>query len=485
MSFLSIEFAIFFICFFPIYWSLGKKPRLQNILLLLASIGLLFSLHQDIKTSLLIVSSVIAFSVIIHFIAFKIFQSIQLNKRKFWLKLGIIIACCNLGFFKYFDFFRAYAKEWFNTGEMIDILMPLGISYYTFQGIAYLVSVYRRETLRLSFSHTLLHFSFFPTITSGPIIRVGEQKNIQGMQMGMAEQIQPPTTRTILYPALAVSLILLGVIKKWWLVGTLADGWVTPVFENPLQYDAIAVLLAIYGYTVQLFLDFSGYTDLVIGLAMLLGFKLPENFHMPLKAHNIRNFWERWHMTLSCWIRDYVYIPLGGSRLGFKRTQINVMIAMLLSGIWHGYGWNFLLWGFLHGLAFIGLNLSDRKFGKNAFSSQSKFKKAISILATLTFVSFSFVIFKTSSLADAGLMFKALLGGGQGWVMPDLTVIIVLAILLLSLIFYEKIVALFHAFVRFLERIPVWTWAFPITLILLFLLIVAPSGIPGFIYANF
>ena len=280
-------------------------------------------------------------------------------------------------------------------------------------------------------------------------------------------------------------MILLAIIKKWWLVGWLADNLVNPIFENPQQYDVVTVLTAIYGYTVQLFLDFSGYTDLVMGLAMFLGFQLPQNFHFPLISHNIRTFWERWHMTLSAWIRDYIYIPLGGNRVGFVRTQINVMLAMILSGVWHGYGWNFLIWGFLHGLAFILLNISDKKFGHDALSQYSKYTKVLSIFLTFTFVSMSFVVFRTDSLNDARLIFQSLLGGGYGLVMPNLKIISLLILLFLTLLLYKKMVAIFNQSVQVLECLPVWSWSIPITLILLFLLIVAPSGIPGFIYANF
>lgn len=478
MSFLSIEFAVFFLFLFPLYWGLVKFPRMQNLLLLLVSLGCIFAVHE------LFALAVVLFSLAIYIVAVKISDSGDILSRKYWLRVGIVLCLLNLGFFKYFDFFRPELKQWLGEG-VVDILMPLGISYYTFQAIAYLVEVYRDKGIRLDWHELLLHFSFFPTITSGPIIRAGDFKTVDGIQTGLAVQIRIPKRRTVIKPALAVSLILLGIMKKWWLAGTLSEGWVMPVFSNPVQYDSISVLTAIYGYTVQLFLDFSGYTDLVVGMAMLFGFRLPQNFRMPLRASNIRIFWERWHITLSTWIRDYIYIPLGGSRLGFIRTQINVMVAMLLSGIWHGYGWNFLLWGFLHGVAFIGLNIGDRRFGREALALTFPWGRALGIFCTVNFVCFSFVVFATPTLSDTALVFKALFGGGSGWHMPDLGVLSVLLLMVLALLFYRKLVWLFRRFIRMLAQLPLWAWPFPISAVLLFLIVVAPSGIPGFIYANF
>ena len=182
-----------------------------------------------------------------------------------------------LCFFKYFDFFRPIIQQYTGQSAVIDILLPLGLSYYTFQSLAYLVYCYREpKGERFEWHELLLHLSFFPTITSGPIIRAAAFKSIDGEQAGALAQIRTKQARQLIYPALAVGLIVLGIAKKWWLAGVLAEGWVSPVFENPAQFDGWGVLSAIYGYTFQLFFDFSGYSDLVIGLAMLLGFQLPK-----------------------------------------------------------------------------------------------------------------------------------------------------------------------------------------------------------------
>lgn len=477
---LSIEFAVFFLCFFPVYWAFANSPRAQNWLLLIVSVGMLTVINE------LFALAVVLFSSAIFWISHYLYQNRTNLGRKYWLRVGIVLALLNLAFFKYFDFFRPQLQQFFGKG-MVDIVMPLGISYYTFQAISYLVSIYRQEPVRLAWHELLLHFSFFPTITSGPIIRAGELKSIDGIQTGFSAQVCTQRKRNIIKPALAISFILLGIIKTWWLANTLSDHWVKPVFENPMQYDVLSVWAAVYGYTAQLFFNFSGYTDFVIGIAFLLGFRLPHNFRMPLCASNIRSFWERWHISLSTWIRDYIYIPLGGSRCGFGRTQVNVMVAMILSGIWHGYGLNYLLWGFLHGTAFIGLNLADRRFGREALAVNFAWGRALGVFITVHFVCLTFVVFATDNLHDAGLIFQALLGlgGSRGWALPDLSVLLILALMALSLIFYRKWVCVFRSFVRLLMRLPFWIWPLPIAAVLLLLIVVAPAGIPGFIYANF
>ena len=390
-----------------------------------------------------------------------------------------------LCFFKYFDFFRPIIQQYTGQSAVIDILLPLGLSYYTFQSLAYLVYCYREpKGDRFEWHELLLHLSFFPTITSGPIIRATAFKSIDGEQAGALVQIRTKQARQLIYPALAVGLIVLGIAKKWWLAGVLAEGWVSPVFENPAQFDGWGVLSAIYGYTFQLFFDFSGYSDLVIGLAMLLGFQLPKNFAAPLRAINIRDFWDRWHISLSTWIRDYIYIPLGGSKKGFGRTQLNLMIAMLLSGIWHGYGWSFLIWGALHGAALVFLNCGDKIVGRNALG-RLKIGKPLAWLFTFHFVCFAFVVFNSATLADTEMLFSALFANDKGWNAPLPTDLMLLGAFALMLLLYPYLLRLFEASVKGLDKLPAWLWVIPITLILALIIVFAPSGIPGFIYANF
>lgn len=476
MPLLSIEFALFILLFLPIYWLASPSVKTQNWLLLAAGLGWLYSVGAWL------LAPVVVLTTVVHGLASSL-QSARYRKTKLWA--GIAFAVGGLCFFKYYDFFRPAIQSHLGQNDIIDIVMPLGISYYVFQSIAYLLHSYRfPDAERFSWHELLLHLSFFPTITSGPIIRSHAFKSINGEQMGALEQIRSSSPRSMIRPSLAIGLILLGIAKKWWLAGSLANGWVSPVFENPTQFDGLSVLAAIYGYTFQLFFDFSGYSDLVIGMAMLLGFKLPYNFAAPLRAHNLRNFWDKWHITLSTWIRDYIYIPLGGSRGGWVRTQINLLLAMVLSGIWHGYGWNFLLWGTLHGVALVLLNLGDKMVGRN-WLSRSKWTRWLAIIITFHFVCFTFVIFNTRTLGDAQMVFTALFANQQGWVINDWANIALLAGFGLMIALYPLLLRLFYIAVRGLEKLPMWLWFIPISLILILVIVFAPAGIPNFIYANF
>ena len=484
MPLLSIEFAVFLLLFLPLYWAFARRPKWQNALLLAAGAGWLYHANPAF------LAAVAALSVWVHLIACQLVRPQQKHGKR-WLALGVSGCLLFLGAFKYYDFFRPYLQNYLGQSEIVDILMPIGVSYYTFQSIAYLVETHRAPLVKpFTWANLLLHLSFFPTITSGPIIRaVPYQNKVVGIAQGAQAQIQTTAPRSILRPALAVCLILAGIAQKWWFAGSLDEGWVSPVFENPAQFDGFSILAAIYGYTFQLFFDFAGYSDLVIGIAMLLGFSLPENFAAPLRAFNLVDFWNRWHISLSTWIRDYVYIPLGGSRQNFTRTQINLLLAMMFSGIWHGYGWNFLIWGTLHGIALVWLNIGKKLFKNRKLSNLKIGKipigKALAILITFHFVCFTFVVFNARDLDSARLMFQALLYNGKGWAISNWYNIGLIAAFALMLAAYPLLSKLFQYAVSALEKIPLWLWFIPITLALIIIITFAPSGLPNFIYANF
>ena len=477
MPLLSIEFAVFFIAFLPLYWAFARLPQVQNVLLLVAGLGWLYRIDPIFAALILVYSSVVYLVSVLMFL-----------KREYPQILAGLRYFGSIDCFVFLQILRLFPPDYsaiYGAKRRHRHPLPLGLSYYTFQSLAYLVYCYREpKGDRFEWHELLLHLSFFPTITSGPIIRAAAFKSIDGEQAGALAQIRTKQARQLIYPALAVGLIVLGIAKKWWLAGVLAEGWVSPVFENPAQFDGWGVLSAIYGYTFQLFFDFSGYSDLVIGLAMLLGFQLPKNFAAPLRAINIRDFWDRWHISLSTWIRDYIYIPLGGSKKGFGRTQLNLMIAMLLSGIWHGYGWSFLIWGALHGAALVFLNCSDKIVGRNALG-RLKIGKPLAWLFTFHFVCFAFVVFNSATLADTEMLFSALFANDKGWNAPLPTDLMLLGAFAMMLLLYPYLLRLFEASVKGLDKLPAWLWFIPITLILALIIVFAPSGIPGFIYANF
>lgn len=497
-SFLSIEFSLFFILFFMVYWSFYKHPQWQNVILIIASYFIIYMMAGVIATGVLF-----AFSCAIYLISWAM-QHYKTQRKKLLIS-GIILTLIQLSIFKYYEFFRhsiSQTLDYFqldSTGLMANLLLPLGISYYSFQAISYLVSRYHQESevVQFNFLQLLTHFSFFATITAGPIARAKSASgltDIQGQPCGMSHQLRQTEPRKLLFPLLALALILLALVKKWWLAGYLADNWVTPVFTNPMQYHSLEVLMAIYGYTLQLFLDFSGYSEMMVAFGLLLGFRLPVNFKAPLLAHNIRDFWDKWHISLSTWIRDYIYIPLGGSRSGFARTQMNLLIAMGLSGIWHGSSWNFLLWGLLHGFAIILLNCGDRMYqnyaqvpvkqARNVVANHSVLGKILGVIVTFNFVALCFVFFRASNLDDAILIFKALFNNyiNIAWVNNPLYFLTILMLTWIICAQYHRYHHQLWQKVQCLPQILLYTLLF---ILFMILIVLAPSGIPGFIYANF
>ncbi len=513
-SFLSIEFSICFTVFFAVYWLFYKKPQIQNFLLLLFSYFVVYKMAGWLAISILA-----GFTVFIFIINQKIYhtklayQELIDEKEiepeeihsagKGWFIVGILLSLINLILFKYYDFFATNIRtmlESYNLDSsyiLANIIFPLGISYYTFQAISYLHTTYKNtdNPKSLTFLQTCVYFSSFMTISAGPIARIDNTKglnDIQGNPCGMYEQITAQSPRKPLLPILAFSLLILALLKKWWLASYLADTWVNPVFANPEGFHSLEILTAIYGYTLQLFLDFSGYSEMMVAFALLLGFKIPMNFNQPLLAHNIREFWDRWHISLSTWIRDYIYIPLGGSRKGLNRTQINLIIAMGLSGIWHGSTINFLLWGLLHGVAISLLNIGDKvcqilsgqKKQRNFLANSGVFGKIISVIITVHFVAFAFVFFRATTFDESRLIFESLVNNyiNVAWVNNPLYLLFILLIAWMIYPFSKSIMkSIYHIMIRIPSIISY------VLLFILFMIIVvfAPSGIPGFIYANF
>src|SRR5215218_7666299 len=265
--------------------------------------------------------------------------------KRIILGIAVAVHLSLLGVFKYFDFFVLSANELARslgfTHELpfIEILLPVGISFFTFHGISYLTDVYRgdvavcRNPLDMA-----LYMSFFPQLVAGPIVRAAY----------FLPQLARPSAEPIpIAPALL--LILIGLFKKVVIANYLATGLVDPVFAAPTSYGGPDLLLGVYAYAVQIYCDFSAYSDIAIALAALLGFRFPANFNQPYRAERLREFWQRWHISLSFWLRDYLYIPLGGNRHGKVNTYRNLMLTMLLGGIWHGAAWKFVMWGALHG----------------------------------------------------------------------------------------------------------------------------------------
>ena len=358
LLFTQFNFWAFFAVVFAGFCLMKNKRLLRNTYLFFMSV-LFYYKTSGLFVLILIFSTIFGF-----FVGKGLDRSQKTPYRKFLLTIGVIVNLAILCYFKYAYFFTdvynslfhskieivnylaKWANEWSGTNHFDagKILLPVGISFYTFQNISYLVDVYRRKVASVG---NILDFgfytSFFPQLVAGPIIRANQ----------FIPQLYKPFFLSRRQFGIAVFWILNGLLKKIILSDYLAVNFVDRVFNNPTMFTGFENLMALFTYSLQVYADFSGYTDIAIGVAMLMGFYLPINFNSPYKAQNPGEFWKRWHISLSTWLKDYLYIPLGGNRKGKVRTQINLMLTMLLGGLWHGASWNFVIWGGLNGVGIL------------------------------------------------------------------------------------------------------------------------------------
>nr|WP_246880059.1 MBOAT family O-acyltransferase [Bacillus suaedae] len=305
--------------------------------------------------------------------------------RKTVLTIGIVFNVGLLAYFKYSDFFITNINALFTTNTaLLKLALPLAISFFTFQQIAYLVDAYRRETKDYQFLDYALFVTFFPQLIAGPIVHHKE----------MMPQFKMLRNKVVRYRNISLGIFIfsIGLFKKVAIADTFAV-WASKGYEQTEALTLTEGWITSLSYTFQLYFDFSGYTDMAIGAALLFNIILPVNFYSPYKALDIQDFWRRWHITLSRFLTHYIYIPLGGNRKGRKRTYINIMIIFLVSGLWHGAGWTFLFWGFLHGLA----SLISRYWKSLGF----KLNKLLAWFITFNFINISWVFFRATTWEDA------------------------------------------------------------------------------------
>lgn len=310
-------------------------------------------------------------------------------KRKLLVTVSL---CINLGllcYFKYTNFFyEMLAPLWNGSFQPLDIFLPVGISFFTFQSLSYTLDVYRRDLKPLD--HLLdyvFYVSFFPQLVAGPIVRARD----------FISQIRQPLVVTNEMFGRGVFFIVSGLFKKAVISDYISVNFVERIFDNPGLYSGLENLMGIYGYALQIYCDFSGYSDMAIGIALLLGFHFPLNFNSPYKSDSVTDFWHRWHISLSTWLRDYLYISLGGNRKGKIRTYINLILTMLLGGLWHGASWNFVVWGGLHGVA-----LAVHKFFRNLMHRPKNYRstglrKFFAVILTFHFVCLGWIFFRNTT----------------------------------------------------------------------------------------
>lgn len=391
MLFPTVEFALFFVVVLLVGWSLHARPTLWQRALLLAS-ALFYATWNYRYLPLLVLLALINQQ-----LAARIARATDRAARR-WLCVAVSIDLAALVLFKYLGFFMAAwvdACAWAGVRSSlrpVQWTLPLGVSFVTFQALSVAVDAYRarREPQPLpplTPREVLLYVLFFPHLVAGPIVRATEFV---------------PQTRAIIVPdraarTRAYTLIAGGLAKKVVLATYLSRAVVDPVFAEPDAASYGEILAAIYGYAVQIYADFSGYTDMAIGLAALLGVRFPQNFDQPYRAQSLREFWRRWHMTLSRWLRDYLFVSLGGSREGRARTLRNLFLTMFLGGLWHGAAWTFVAWGALHGagLCVERLVLGERERARGPIGG------ALATVFTFHVVCVGWVFFRASSVRDA------------------------------------------------------------------------------------
>ena len=397
MVFSSLSFAVFFtvICILMALTNTkavkalakGRLRRLRHMILLLASY--FFYGYWNWKCCFLMLG--------LTAVSFLCARGCGGKRRGLCIKIGVIIPIFILGIFKYYNFFVDSFCAVFGIQRlgMLKILLPVGISFYTFQSLSYTIDVYRGKIApERSFADVALYIAFFPQLVAGPIVKAGdfipqlhEDRNIS--LKGLEEGVQ---------------IFVFGLFKKLVIADNIAL-LVDAVYANPAEFHALTVVLAVAAYSMQIYCDFSGYSDMAVGCARVLGYELCRNFNLPYLSKNVTEFWKRWHISLSTWLQEYVYIPLGGNRKGTVRTYVNLMLTMLIGGLWHGAAWTFIIWGGLHGLALVvhKLWMKQRKE-----ASHSRFGTACSILLTFVFVSLAWVFFRAGSFKTAFLVFKAI-----------------------------------------------------------------------------
>lgn len=475
MNFVTVEFAVFFFVVLIATRLLRGYPYPYKIFLLACNL-FFYAYAGYVFIPLLLAVAVSNWG------AARLMERAQSEGgRKVWLLLDILLNLSFLAFFKYYEFIitslEALAVNCGWSGEfglpIADLVFPVGISFYTFQGLSYAIDHYREKSPAQSLGRVLLFVSFFPTILAGPIMR--------------AQQFLPQLDENRSEDASAVqegfALILSGLFKKVVLASYLSEHVVRDVFLTPEAYSSWGVLMAVYGYTVQIFCDFSGYSDLAVGVGRLMGFRLPENFNAPYLALNLQDFWRRWHITLSLWLRDYLYIPLGGNRRGNR--YLNLLITMVLGGLWHGAHFRFLVWGFGHGLGLCVVHAFHALQKKTTWKLPAAVHTVavlLSWLLTFHFVALLWIFFRAEDMPRAlEIVRRATSFGLPGDGFPVLAIPAVFMGLLLQ----KTGRPLLHHFVTFQERLPWPVQAAVLALLCSAILKLGPDGVLPFIYFQF
>lgn len=397
MQFTTLAYAKFFALAFVVTWLCAHARRLRLLFLLAAS----YFFYAQSGTRFL--ALIWACSTADYLLSHAIGRAHTAPRKKAWLALTVVMNLGVLGYFKYTNFGLDNAYLALSAMGIViprvalSVTLPVGISFFTFESMSYVIDVYRGELKpHASYLEYLTFVAFFPHLVAGPIVRPRE----------LLPQLANPPRWDEAQASGALLMIALGLLKKLAIADYLGLNLVDRVFDAPTQYSALECYVAVVAYAVQIYTDFSGYTDIAIGSAALLGVRFPANFAAPYQAHDLVDFWRRWHISLSTWLRDYLYIPLGGNRRGRVRTYLNLIATMLLGGLWHGPKWTFVIWGGLHGVG-LALNRAWReRFGD--WLTRTPWLRALGTLGTFHFVLLAWVFFRADSFRSARAVFGEL-----------------------------------------------------------------------------
>lgn len=397
MLFPTVTFALFFLVVMPLSWLTMHSPARWRVFMIVASY--VFYAAWDWRFVILLAGCTVWNQVF----AVWIWRAPDRRRKKRLLAVALVGDLGVLGYFKYYNFFVDSAQgllSQLGADAAIDvrsIVLPVGISFFTFMAISYVVDAYRGDFQPTSLAKFATFLSFFPHLVAGPIVRPSE----------LVPQLETPRNPRRVDTGRAFSLIAAGLFLKVVIANTLASGIVDEVFGAPEQHSSLEILVAVYGYAVQIYADFAGYTGIAIGVALLLGFEFPQNFDAPYAATSIQDFWRRWHMTLSRWLRDYLYIPLGGNRRGSLITYRNLMLTMLLGGLWHGAAWTFVVWGGIHGVA-LCVGRWRRSRPGYVEPRRTTWRVWRARLLTFNLVAFAWIFFRADSFSLAWEMLTGL-----------------------------------------------------------------------------
>ena len=399
--------------------------------------------------------------------------------RRFFVLMSMAVNLGMLCYFKYTNLLLGtiadFTREPF---EPLDIVLPIGISFFTFRSLSYIIDVYRRQMSPVtSLRDYVFYLSFFPPLAAGPVVRAKD----------FVPQIHRPLEITPMLLGEGLFLVMCGLIKKVVISDYISVNFVDRIFDNPMLYTGFENLMGVYGYTLQIYCDFSGYSDMAIGIALLMGYRFKINFDSPYKSGSITEFWRRWHISLSSWLRDYLYISLGGNRRGKIRTYFNLFITMVLGGLWHGASWLFVIWGAWHGVLLIVHKVYRRIFPVAKDDRPGIIRHFFHVLLTFHVVAAGWIFFRSPSLDVAGQIFTQIFTNFRPEAIPSFVsgyAVIFVALVVGYLLHFAP-----HRWSQWLQRELSWSplvvKAAILALVLFFVLQVRSSELVPFIYSQF